>query len=87
MKEQFIGPKNIGNRHSAIMNISSTPALEGNIEGSSYTIAKSAILGLTKRIAKEYGENYIRCYILALGNISTIVTFDTMNDYERQKGF
>ncbi len=59
--------------------------MEGNVEGSPYTITKSAILGLTKCIAKEYAENNIRCYTLALDNVTTLATFGTMNEYERHK--
>src|SRR5688500_4711563 len=49
-----------------IINISSTPALSGHIEGSPYTIAKSGVIGLTKHIAREYGIYNIRAYTLAL---------------------
>jgi 3-oxoacyl-[acyl-carrier protein] reductase len=63
-----------------IINISSTPALSGHIEGSPYTIAKSGVIGLTKHIAREYGIYNIRAYTLALGNISTDATYDSMDD-------
>jgi 3-oxoacyl-[acyl-carrier protein] reductase len=63
-----------------IINISSTPALSGHIEGSPYTIAKSGIIGLTKHIAREYGIYNIRAYTLALGNISTDATYYSMDD-------
>lgn len=68
-----------------IINISSTPAIEGHVEGSPYTIAKSAIIGLTKCIAKEYAEDNIRSYTLALGNIATVATFGIMDKDEREK--
>ena len=38
-----------------IINISSTPALSGDIRRISYTIAKAGVIGLTKHIAREYG--------------------------------
>ncbi len=63
-----------------IINISSTPALSGHIEGSPYTIAKSGLIGLTKHIAREYGIYNIRAYTLALGNISTDATYYSMDD-------
>jgi NAD(P)-dependent dehydrogenase (short-subunit alcohol dehydrogenase family) len=68
-----------------IINISSTPAIEGHFEGSPYTIAKSAIIGLTKCIAKEYAKDNIRSYTLALGNIATLATFGAMDENEREK--
>lgn len=63
-----------------IINISSTPALSGHIEGSPYTIAKSGVIGLTKHIAREYGIYNIRAYTLALGNISTDATYFSMDN-------
>ena len=66
-----------------IINISSTPAINGHIEGSPYTIAKSGIIGLTKHIAKEYGNYNIRAYTLALGNISTDATYYSMDQMHR----
>jgi NAD(P)-dependent dehydrogenase (short-subunit alcohol dehydrogenase family) len=69
---EFTEPKNNCNRGAVIIKISSTPALEGYVVESPYTIAKSAILDLTKCIAKEYAKNNIRCYTLILGNIATM---------------
>ncbi len=66
-----------------IINISSTPALSGHIEGSPYTIAKSGVIGLTKHIAREYGIYNIRAYTLALGNISTDATYYSMDEKHR----
>lgn len=78
-------PNNNCKNSVVIINISSTPAIEGHIEGSPYTIAKSAIIGLTKCIAKEYAKDNIRSYTLALGNIATLATFGTMDEYEREE--
>ena len=61
-----------------IINISSTPAIAAHTEGSPYTIAKAANISLTKSIAREYGGNNIRAYSLALGNISTLATIESM---------
>jgi 3-oxoacyl-[acyl-carrier protein] reductase len=68
-----------------IINISSTPALSGHIEGSPYTIAKSGVIGLTKHIAREYGIYNIRAYTLALGNISTDATYSSMDEKHRSR--
>ncbi len=68
-----------------IINISSTPALSGHIEGSPYTIAKSGVIGLTKHIAREYGIYNIRAYTLALGNISTDATYYSMDEKNRSR--
>lgn len=67
-----------------IISISSTPAIAGHTEGAPYTIAKSAIIAMTKHIALEYGADNIRAYTLALGNIATDATFNSMTEKERK---
>ncbi len=68
-----------------IINISSTPAITGHTEGSPYAIAKAANIALTKSIAREYGSNNIRAYSLALGNIATMATYESMTEKDRHK--
>ncbi|MGC1927376.1 MAG: SDR family oxidoreductase [Candidatus Nitrosopolaris sp.] len=68
-----------------IINISSTPAISGHIEGSPYSIAKAGNIALTKCIAMEYGKNNIRAYTLALGNIQTLATYGSMTENDRIK--
>jgi 3-oxoacyl-[acyl-carrier protein] reductase len=80
--------KNKLNNHKnggVIINMASTPALSGHIEGSPYTIAKSGVIGLTKHIAREYGIYNIRAYTLALGNISTDATYYSMDEKHRSR--
>jgi 3-oxoacyl-[acyl-carrier protein] reductase len=68
-----------------IINISSTPAIVGFTKGAPYTIAKAAIIALTKCIAMEYGINNIRSYTMALGNIATLATYGSMTEEDRNK--
>lgn len=68
-----------------IINISSTPAVSGHTEGAPYTMAKSALIAMTKHIALEYGKKNIRAYTLALGNIASEATFNSMTPAERKK--
>lgn len=63
-----------------IITISSTPALSGQPGGFPYSIAKAGNIALTKCLAKEYGGNNIRAYTLALGNISTKATINSMSE-------
>ncbi len=49
-----------------------------------YNISKAAIISLTKCIAKEYAINNIRVYSLALGNIATTSTYNSMNKDEQK---
>jgi 3-oxoacyl-[acyl-carrier protein] reductase len=61
-------------RGGVIINIFSTLTISGHFEGATNTMAKSAVAGLTKQIAREYGSRIIRAYTLMLGNIATEVT-------------
>jgi 3-oxoacyl-[acyl-carrier protein] reductase len=67
-----------------IVSISSTPAIAGHTEGAPYTLAKAGIIAMTKHVALEYGSHNIRAYTLALGNIATDATFNSMTDKERR---
>jgi 3-oxoacyl-[acyl-carrier protein] reductase len=70
-------------RRGSILYVSSTPALEG-FQGTPYTMAKSALLGLMKDVAREYGQENIRANALALGNIQTAATFDALDEESRR---
>ena len=72
-------------RGGVIINISSTPAIAGFTKGAPYTMAKAAIIALTKCIALEYGINNIRSYTMALGNIATLATYGSMTEEDRNK--
>lgn len=68
-----------------IISISSTPAVSGHTEGAPYTVAKAGVIAITKHIALEYGDKNIRAYTLALGNISSDATYNSMTVTERKK--
>ncbi|HEY7507930.1 MAG TPA: SDR family oxidoreductase [Nitrososphaera sp.] len=72
-------PEMLKKRHGVIISISSTPALAGHVEGAPYTLAKAGIVAMTKHIATEYASRGIRAYTLALGNIATDATFNSMS--------
>jgi 3-oxoacyl-[acyl-carrier protein] reductase len=76
-------PWMLARRKGAILYIASTPALEG-FQGTPYTMAKAAVLGLMKDVAREYGKDKIRANALALGNIQTPATFDHLNEESRR---
>lgn len=71
-------------RSGVIINISSTPAVAGYDKGAPYTIAKSANLGLTKHVAKEYGRYGIRCNTIAPGSIATQRNWERLSKSERR---
>jgi len=58
----------------AIVNVSSTSGLHGNVGQINYSTAKMGIVGLTKTVAKEWGPFGIRCNAIAFGFIDTRLT-------------
>jgi len=57
-----------------IVNISSMAGTGGNAGQANYSAAKSAILGLTKTMAKEWGQFDVQCNAIAYGWIDTRLT-------------
>lgn len=78
-------PSMIKSGGGVIIIIASTPAVSGHTEGAPYTIAKAGAIVIAKHIAREYGDKNIRAYALALGNISSEATFNSMTATERKK--
>jgi 3-oxoacyl-[acyl-carrier protein] reductase len=70
---------------SSMLEKNTTPAIAGYTKGAPYTIAKAGNMGLTKCIAMEYGSNNIRSYTMALGNIATLATYNSMTEEDRNK--
>ena len=83
IENSYNGNKNLKKNYSkqiggVIITISSTPAISGQPGGFPYSIAKAGNIALTKCLAKEYGQFNIRAFSLALGNISTKATIDSL---------
>lgn len=55
----------------SIINVSSTTGLHGNIGQANYAAAKSAVIGLTKTICKEWGSFNVRANTIAFGYVLT----------------
>ena len=61
-----------GNKENrSIINVSSTSGLHGNIGQANYAAAKSAVVGLTKTICKEWGIFNVRANTIAYGYVMT----------------
>jgi len=58
----------------SIINVSSTSGLHGNVGQANYAAAKSAVLGLTKTTAKEWGPYGVRANTIAFGLVHTRLT-------------
>ncbi len=57
-----------------IINVSSTSGLHGNAGQANYATAKMGLVGLTKTVAKEWGQFGIRCNAVVFGMIETRLT-------------
>ena len=55
-----------------IINVSSTSGLHGNAGQINYATAKMGVVGMTKTIAKEWGQFNIRCNAVAYGSIEAM---------------
>src|SRR6201991_1648199 len=57
-----------------VVNVSSTSGTFGNAGQANYSAAKSAVVGLTKTLAKEWGQFKVNCNAVAFGFIDTRLT-------------
>ena len=74
-----VAPHMIARKKGVIVNISSTPALVGHDKGLAFTVAKAAIIGLTKALASELAP-HVRVNALALGNVETTWVSELSDD-------
>lgn len=54
-----------------VVNVSSVSGTMGNPGQANYSAAKSAIVGLTKTLAKEWGQFKVNCNAVAFGTVDT----------------
>ena len=59
----------------SIINVSSTSGLHGNVGQANYAAAKSAVIGLTKTVCKEWGPFGVRANTVAFGFVQTRCVF------------
>ena len=57
-----------------IVNVSSVSGTMGNAGQANYAAGKSAVVGLTKTLAKEWGQFKVNCNAIAFGYIETRLT-------------
>jgi NAD(P)-dependent dehydrogenase (short-subunit alcohol dehydrogenase family) len=67
----MLGSQSDTPENRSIINVSSTSGLHGNVGQANYAAAKSAVVGLTKTIAKEWGPFGVRANTIAYGMVHT----------------
>ncbi len=65
-----VSPTMLKQQRGKILNVSSTPALTGDVCGFAYSVAKAGILGMTKSLARMLAP-HIQVNAMALGSIET----------------
>src|SRR5262249_15007932 len=73
-------------RARKIVNISSTSGTRGNAGQANYSSGKAAVLGLTKTLAKEWGQFNIQVNAVAFGRIDTRLTQPKEKDEKIHRG-
>lgn len=66
--------KGEGRENRSITNVSSVSGLHGNVGQVNYAAAKSAVVGLSKTVAKEWGGFGVRANTIAFGYVLTRLT-------------
>jgi NAD(P)-dependent dehydrogenase (short-subunit alcohol dehydrogenase family) len=67
-------PFMIQQRFGSIINIGSVQSLVGGRNSAAYTAIKTALVGLTRSVAYDYGPHGIRCNVIAAGAIKTRIS-------------
>jgi 3-oxoacyl-[acyl-carrier protein] reductase len=68
-----------------IVNVSSTSGTFGNAGQANYSAAKAAVVGLTKTVAKEWGQFKVNVNAVAFGFIDTRLTQAKVDDNKMEK--
>ena len=71
---QGVLPLMIRQKSGSIVNIGSVQSLVGGRNSAAYTAIKTAIVGLTRSVAYDYGAQNIRCNVICAGAIKTRIS-------------
>jgi|TARA_B110000438_G_C15766824_1_gene630008 NAD(P)-dependent dehydrogenase (short-subunit alcohol dehydrogenase family) len=82
---QLLKQKLSKSNSASIINISSISAHQGALANPGYVSSKSAILGLTRALANDYGSSHIRVNSISLGYFKTPMTIKSHKEKKRRK--
>ncbi len=71
---QGVLPFMLRQKSGAIVNIGSVQSLVGGRNSAAYTAIKTAMVGLTRSVAYDYGAHNIRCNVICAGAIKTRIS-------------
>jgi NAD(P)-dependent dehydrogenase (short-subunit alcohol dehydrogenase family) len=82
---QAVLPFMLPQKKGSIVNIGSVQSLVGGRNSAAYTAIKTALIGLTRSVAYDYGALNIRCNVICAGAIRTRISPAPGSElYERQ---
>jgi NAD(P)-dependent dehydrogenase (short-subunit alcohol dehydrogenase family) len=67
-------PFMVQQKSGSIINIGSVQSLVGGRNSAAYTAIKTALVGLTRSVAYDYGPHNVRCNVIAAGAIKTRIS-------------
>jgi NAD(P)-dependent dehydrogenase (short-subunit alcohol dehydrogenase family) len=67
-------PFMVQQKSGSIINIGSVQSLVGGRNSAAYTAIKTALVGLTRSVAYDYGPQNVRCNLIAAGAIKTRIS-------------
>ena len=67
-------PFMVKQKSGSIINIGSLQSLVGGRDSAAYTAIKTALVGLTRSVAYDYGPHNIRCNVICAGAITTRIS-------------
>lgn len=67
-------PFMIQQKNGSIINIGSVQSLVGGRNSAAYTTIKTALVGLTRSVAYDYGPHNIRCNVICAGAVKTRIS-------------
>jgi NAD(P)-dependent dehydrogenase (short-subunit alcohol dehydrogenase family) len=84
---QAVVPFMMRQKSGSIVNIGSVQSLVGGRNSAAYTAIKTALVGLTRSVAYDYGPHNIRCNVICAGAIKTRISPEPGSElHQRQIG-